>query len=121
LVRNFIAAVFTNAVPLDMTSHSSSSLTVRSAMPINYNPNEWNPTTRLVKKRRGLTTLDLSDSELNQSSTARNRIMAKRNPIYYNVDETEKDPVTHIKRVQKKSRRSIVRRDNDKKIKRNEK
>src|SRR5436190_365070 len=49
-----------------MASHSSSSLTSRSAKPINYNSNESSTSTRLAKKRRGLInpTLDLSESEI---------------------------------------------------------
>src|SRR4051794_1349929 len=117
-----IAAMFTYAVPLDMTTHSSSSLTSRSAMPINYNSNEWSSSSRLVKKR-GLVnpSLDLTDSEINNPSMVKNRLMIKRDPINYTVDSSIKDPIVHTKRAQKKSRRSIVRKNNDKKSKRNEK
>ncbi|RIA99320.1 hypothetical protein C1645_747413, partial [Glomus cerebriforme] len=117
LILCLCAAIFTFAVPLDMTSHSSSSLTSRSAMPLNLTPNA--SAIRQSKKRRGLIipTLDLTESEAENPSTIKNR-MIKRDPIDYTVDPTSKDSIVHTKRAQKKARRSFVWKIDDN-IKRN--
>jgi len=58
---------------------------------------------------------------MDRPSIVKNR-MIKRDPIYYTVDDHTKDPVAHVKRAQKKARRSIVRIVDDNVLfKRNEK
>jgi hypothetical protein len=87
-------------------------------MPLNLNTNV--SATRQSKKRRGIIieSLDLPESETDNPSMIRNR-MIKRDPISYTAEHPPKDSVFHVKRAQKKERRSIVRKSDDN-IKRNE-
>uniref|UniRef100_A0A1D1XGN3 Calcium release-activated calcium channel protein 1 n=1 Tax=Anthurium amnicola TaxID=1678845 RepID=A0A1D1XGN3_9ARAE len=107
----YIATILTNAAPLNNSQNSSSSLTARSAMPLDFNSKA-----SIMHQKRGLINpkLDLSENELNKLQT-NNRII-KRDPIDHTVDSLTNEPRFHIKRVQKKARRSIIRKLDDNSI-----
>lgn len=122
-----IAAIFTNAAPLNtVPQNPSSSLTARSALNLNSDASAIYH----AKKRRGIIILelDLSDSDTIRPKIIKNR-MIKRNPINYNAaNHSTKDAVAQEKRTQdkkraqKKERRSIVWKvDENILFKRNEK
>ncbi|CAG8590650.1 3046_t:CDS:2 [Funneliformis mosseae] len=110
------AAIFTSAVPLDMTSRTSS-LDSRSAKPLNYNAG-WAIESIYKAKKRGILppTLVQPESDINESSVKNRRLMTKR------IIAAPEDAVLHAKRAKKQGRRSVVKKQFvDKDSKRNEK
>jgi hypothetical protein len=109
-----IASIFTNAAPLNITPQNpSSSLTARSAMPLNLNSDS--SAIYQAKKKRGIINpqLDFSDSDMVKPEFIKNR-MIKRDPINYNAanhptrDSVAQAKRSQTKRAQKKARRSTV-------------
>jgi len=115
-----IVAIFTNAAPLNIAPQNpSSSLTARSAMPLNLNSES--SAIYQAKKRRGIINpeLDSSDSDMVRPKIIKSR-MIKREPINYNAaNHPTRDAVAQEKRAQekvraqKRARRSIVWKNNE--------
>ncbi|GBC00081.1 hypothetical protein RclHR1_03740005 [Rhizophagus clarus] len=118
----YIATIFINAAPLNITPQNpSSSLTARSAMPLNLNSDA---SAIYQAKKRGIINpvLDLSDSDMIKPELIKNK-MVKRDPINYNAaNHPTRDAVSQTKRAQKKARRATVYKIDENIIfKRNEK